>query len=145
MGVSDVIRSMDSTRTIRLRWLHSSVQDVTHQMASLRSARSGPHGWRPAINAYRFEDCIRVCVDLAGVDRSDIDLTIANQHLSIRGVRDVPESSDEAGQAMQMIAMEIDYGPFERELRLPAEVDVNQVHAEQKNGFLWIHLPLGKS
>ena len=56
-----------------------------------------------------------------------------------------PESSDEAGQAMQMIAMEIDYGLFERELRLPAEVDVNQVHAEQKNGFLWIHLPLGKS
>lgn len=136
---------MDSARTIRLRWLHSSVQDVTHQMASLRSARPGLQGWRPAINADRFKDCIRVCVDLAGVDRSDIDLRIANQHLSIRGVRDVPESSEEAGQAVQMIAMEIDYGPFERELRLPAEVDVKQVHAEQKNGLLWIHLPLRKS
>ena len=136
---------MDSTRTIRLRWLHSSVQDVTHQVAGLRLSRSGPHRWRPAINAYRCEDCIRVCVDLAGVDRSDIDLVIANQHLSIRGVRDVPEPGDEAKRAMQMIAMEIDYGPFERELRLPAEVNVKKVHAEQKNGLLWIHLPLRKS
>jgi HSP20 family protein len=144
-GVSDVIHSMDSTRTIRLRWLHSSAQEVTHQMGGLRFSRSGPHGWRPAINAYRCEDCIRVCVDLAGVDRSDIDLVIANQQLSIRGVRAVPEPSDQGRQAMQMIAMEIDYGPFERELRLPAEVDVNKVHAEQKNGLLWIHLPLRKS
>lgn len=136
---------MDSTRTIRLRWLHSSVQDVTHQVAGLRLSRSGPHTWRPAINAYRCEDCIRVCVDLAGVDRSDIDLVIANQHLSIRGVRDVPEPSDEVGRPMQMIAMEIDYGAFERELPLPAGVDVNKVHAEQKNGLLWVHLPLKKS
>ena len=136
---------MDSSRTIRLRWLHSSVQDVTHQIADLRRSRSGPHTWRPAINAYRCEDCIFVCVDLAGVDRADIDLVIANQRLSIRGVRDVPEPSDEAGPTMQMIAMEIDYGPFERELRLPAEVEIGEVHAEQKNGLLWIHLPLRKS
>ncbi len=136
---------MDSTRTIRLRWLHSSVQNVTHQVADLRLSRSATHLWRPAINAYRCEDCIRVCVDLAGVDRSDIDLVIANQCLSIRGVRDVPEPSGETREAMQMIAMEIDYGPFERELRLPAEIEVDKVHAEQKNGLLWIHLPLRKS
>jgi HSP20 family molecular chaperone IbpA len=44
-----------------------------------------------------------------------------------------------------MIAMEIDYGPFERTVQLPDEVDVNKVHAEQREGFLWIHLPLKKS
>jgi HSP20 family protein len=144
-SAGDVIRPMDSTRTIRLRWLHSSVRDVTRQVADLRLSRSGPHTWRPAINAYRCKDCIRVCVDLAGVDRSDIDLVITSQCLSIRGVRDVPEPSHEARRAMQMIAMEIDYGPFERELRLPVEVKVDKVHAEQKNGLLWIHLPLRKS
>ena len=46
---------------------------------------------------------------------------------------------------MQMIAMEIDYGPFEREIALPDQVEAKKVHAEQKNGFLWIHLPLKKS
>jgi HSP20 family protein len=135
---------MDSSRTIRLRWLHGSVQDVTHQLLGLRVSRSGPHAWRPAINAYRCEQCIRICVDLAGVERSDIDLAIEGQRLSIRGVRDVPEPSDQEKEAMQMIAMEIDYGPFDREVRLPEEVDVKKIHAEQKNGLLWIHLPLKK-
>jgi HSP20 family protein len=136
---------MDSSRTIRLRWLLGSVHDVTHQLAGLRFPRSGPHAWRPPINAYRCERCIRICVDLAGVERSDIELIIEGQRLSIRGVRDVPEPSDEEKEAMQMIAMEIDYGPFEREVRLPEEVDIEKVRAEQKNGLLWIHLPLEKS
>ena len=135
---------MDSPRTIRLRWLHGSVHELTHQLAGLRFSRSNPHAWRPAINAYRCEQCIRICVDLAGVDRSDIDLTIEGQRLSIRGVRDVPEPGEEK-EAMQMIAMEIDYGPFQRRVELPGEVDVEKVHAEQKNGLLWIHLPLKES
>jgi HSP20 family molecular chaperone IbpA len=65
--------------------------------------------------------------------------------LSIRGVRDVPEPRGKEDPALQMIAMEIDYGPFEREVRLPDEVEVKKVRAEQKNGLLWIHLPLKKS
>ena len=136
---------MDSTHTIRLRWLHSTVAGATHQLGSLRISRSGPHAWRPAINGYRCPSCIRICVDLAGVEKSDIDLTIQNQRLSIRGVREVPEPGSEKRQTMQMIAMEIDYGPFEREFELPDEVDAKKVHAEQKDGFLWIHLPLKKS
>jgi HSP20 family protein len=135
---------MDSSRTIRLRWLHGSVHDITHQLLGLRFSRFGPHGWRPAVNAYRCEQCIRICVDLAGVERSDIDLTIEGQQLVIRGARDVPEPTDEKKHTMQMIAMEIDYGPFNREIQLPAEVDVKKVHAEQKNGLLWIYLPLKK-
>ena len=38
--------------------------------------------------------------------------------------------------------MEIDYGPFEREVVLPAEVEIDQARAEQRNGLLWISLPL---
>jgi HSP20 family protein len=136
---------MDSTQTIRLRWLHGTLAHVTHDLTGLRFSRSAPHIWRPAINAYRCEKCIRICVDLAGVDRSLIDLTIADRRLSIRGVRDVPEPSGEAKHALQMIAMEIDYGPFEREVQLPDEVDVKKIRAEQENGLLWIYLPLKKS
>jgi HSP20 family molecular chaperone IbpA len=38
--------------------------------------------------------------------------------------------------------MEIDYGRFERVLELPAEVDPNRVSAEQRDGLLWVDLPL---
>ena len=136
---------MASAQTIRLRWLHGTLAHVTRDLTGLRFSRSAPHVWRPAINAYRCEKCIRICVDLAGVDRSLIDLTITDRQLSIRGVRDVPEPGGEAKHALQMIAMEIDYGPFEREVQLPDKVDVEKVSAEQENGLLWIYLPLKKS
>ena len=45
---------------------------------------------------------------------------------------------------MQMIAFEIDYGPFERVVELPLPVDVARVQAEQRNGLLWIELPFKK-
>jgi len=54
----------------------------------------------------------------------------------------VPEPTHAEGRAVQLLAMEIDYGPFEREVHLPEVVDIERVHAEQRNGLLWISLPL---
>jgi HSP20 family protein len=79
------------------------------------------------------------------VDKSDIELTVQERRVSIRGVRDVPEPTDAEERAVQTITMEIDYGPFQRELHLPVEISVDEVHADQKNGMLWIHLPIKKS
>jgi len=61
------------------------------------------------------------------------------RRITLRGSREAPEPTD---QAVQMLALEIDYGPFEREFELPAEVDVEKARAEQENGLLWIYLPL---
>ncbi len=133
---------MDPTRNIKLRWMHGMLHDVTSELARLHLSRVGSHTWEPAINAYRCDKCIRVCVDLAGVDRSRIDLTVEPERLILRGERDVPEPTHEEGRAVQLLAMEIDYGPFEREVRVPASVDIEKVHAEQRNGLLWISLPL---
>jgi len=132
---------MDPIRSIKLSWLHEALHDVTQELARSRFSFA-PHRWRPAINAYRCESCIRICVDLAGVERSRIDLAVEPQRVVIRGSRDVPEPTHAEGRAVQLLAMEIDYGPFEREVQLPAEVEIEEVHAEQHNGLLWIYLPL---
>ena len=133
---------MDPNRSIKLRWLHGTLHDVTSELARLQFSRFASQTWQPAINAYRCENCIRVCVDLAGVERSRIDLTVEPERLIVRGVRDVPEPTHAEGRAVQLLVMEIDYGPFEREVRLPVLVDIEKVHAEQRNGLLWISLPL---
>ena len=132
----------DSNRSIRLRWLQGALYDVSSGVARLHFSRFGSPTWQPAINAYRCDKCVRVCVDLAGVERERIDLTVEPERLILRGVRDVPEPTHAEGRAVQMLAMEIDYGPFEREVRLPASVEIEKVHAEQRNGLLWISLPL---
>lgn len=83
-----------------------------------------------------------VCVELAGVDKSAIHLQVEPKRLLIRGRRETPAPGDHAGAAMQVLDMEIDCGPFEREVLFPVEVETGRVTAEQKNGLLWVHLPV---
>jgi HSP20 family protein len=135
---------MDPIGSIKLRWLQGALHDVAYELARSQF-QFAPHTWEPAINAYRCEKCIRICVDLAGVDRSQIDLTIESQRVLIRGSRKLPEPTHAEGRARRLLAMEIDYGPFEREVQLPAEVEIKEAQAEQRNGLLWISLPLKQS
>jgi HSP20 family protein len=132
---------MDPVRTIRLRWVHGALDDVSYQLARFRFARPIPT-WQPAINAYRCESSVRICVDLAGVDRADIELTVEAGRATIRGARDVPDPKNINESAVHMLIMEIDYGPFERTITLTEEIEVTKASAEQQNGLLWIYLPL---
>ena len=135
---------MDPVRTIRLSWvLGSGMPDVAYELTRFRFTRSIPT-WRPQINLYRFDKCIRVCVDLAGVPKADIDLLVEPKRLVIRGTRDAPDRTDGDERAVQMLIMEIDYGPFERTINLPATINIEGAHAEQEDGFLWISLPIRK-
>ena len=130
---------MDPIRNIKLRWLHGTLGDVSVTRVQLWQMQ--PHQWQPPINAFRCESAVRICVDLAGIDKSNIDLTVEPQRIVVRGSREAPEPSDDP-RGVQVLALEIDYGPFEREVLLPAEVEVNEARAEQENGLLWIYLPL---
>ena len=129
-------------RAIRLERLQGQLGDVAYELTKVHFAEfRQPTQWKPAVNAYHCEHAIRICVDLAGVDRSDIHLEISPGLLTIRGQRELPEPTDE-NHLMQVLAMEIDHGSFERQIKLPSTVDRARVKAEQNNGLLWVHLPL---
>lgn len=122
---------------VKVRWLRGEVAVTQVQLW-----HRAPAAWQPPINAFRCETCVRVCVDLAGVEKGAIDLQVEPRRVVVRGQRRPPEPTERHGRALQVLALEIDYGPFERELILPAEVEVEKAHAEQENGLLWISLPL---
>ena len=127
-------------KVVKLKWYYSQLEGQPYELSSARYTQ--PEGWRPAMNAYRCEGCIRVCFDLAGVDREHIDLRIEPNRVLIKGIRKTPEPASSEGRPQQILAIEIDNGPFARELRLPAEVIPEQVTAEQRDGLLWVKLPL---
>ena len=132
-----------STRTIRLERLQGQIGDVAYELTNVRFSHFHATGrWRPPINAYQCDKCLRICVDLAGVDRDEILLEIEPGRLTISGRRALPEPDESQHPSTQVLAMEIDHGEFEREIPLPRNVDRRRVHAEQRNGMLWIHLPL---
>jgi HSP20 family protein len=132
---------MDPIRTLRLRWVYGVPNDLMAGLGRLQFSHSSNRAWSPAINVYRCPKCMRICVDLAGVERAEIDLRIEPERLILRGTREVPEPNDAEGRALQLLTMEIDYGPFERAVPLPRDLDLDKAHAEQRNGLLWIHLP----
>ena len=105
--------------------------------------------WTPNVNLYESENAYLVCVDLAGVDKEKISVLVADQKLTLRGTRLVPTPPvDETMQAIEahpprlrVHVMEIDHGPFCREVELPADVDRDRIEAAHRNGLLWIELP----
>ena len=101
--------------------------------------------WTPNVNLYETDTAYHVCVDLAGVDKNKIDLTIEQQRLKLRGHRQVPTSADGAepdpNRRLRVHLMEIDHGSFCREVELPEDVDEHQIVANYRDGLLWIELP----
>jgi HSP20 family protein len=134
---------MEDTHSIHLRRLHGQFGDIVYQLTKIQfSFFSPPKGWSPPINAYRCDDVVIICVDLAGVAQSQLQIEVESGLLRIRGLREAPEPDCAEHQTLQVLAMEIDYGHFEREISLPSEVDRDRVKAEHKEGLLWIYLPL---
>ena len=134
---------MEDSPNVFLRRLESRLGGIVYQLTRVQFSPHHPPGaWVPAINAYRCEDGFVICVDLAGVDRSHVDVEVEPRRLWIRGQRQLPEPQESAGPPLHVLAMEIDHGPFAREVVLPAEVEPDEARAEQRNGLLWISLPL---
>lgn len=129
--------------SIYLKRLQGRLGDVVYELTKVQFSGIGaPQQWQPALNAYRCAECIIICVDLAGVDRAGIELRVEPRRLVIRGHRNPPEPAEAEHKPVQVLAMEIDYGAFQREVVLPSDVDRQRVNAEQKNGLLWIYLPM---
>jgi len=135
---------MNAISGIKLRWLHDTLGQVTYHLARVRFIPPAPSTWTPAINCFVCDRGLRICIELAGVDRSEVELAVGNDQIVIRGTRAAPEPTEDEGKAVQVLAFEIDYGPFERMIELPAPVSVSCARAEQRNGLLWIDLPFSE-
>ena len=96
-------------------------------------------GFRPHVDCFRTEDSLTVLVELPGVDPDAVDLFVAEGTLYVSGNRVRPRCE---GQVYQQ--MEIDYGPFRRQVALGADVDVSRAHASYDQGILTIVLPLAQ-
>ena len=137
----DALLAMDEIDDIYWRQLQSRLGGIAFQLTRVRFAPfRAKECWAPAINAYRCQEGIILCVDLAGVEKADIRLQVEPRKVLITGRRRVlePESSR---PSLQVLALEIDHGPFERQVTLPLAVDPEKIEAEQRNGVLWVFLP----
>jgi HSP20 family protein len=97
----------------------------------------GSH-WEPAVDVCEDDEAYYVIVDVAGVDKDDLEVEYhPNGLLVVRGVRRPPL----VGSSVQYLVLEIPYGSFERRIPLPGAVNADGITAEHRSGFLQIRIP----
>jgi HSP20 family protein len=91
----------------------------------------------PSIDVRETGKGLEVTAELPGVDEKDIDVTLANGALTIRGEKKHERDESEEGYHV----MERSYGSFSRSIPLPFDVDDKSVSASFDKGVLRITLP----
>jgi len=93
--------------------------------------------WKPAVDILEGENEIVIKVELPGVERKDIAITVDNNLLTLKGERRLEKDVKKENYHR----MEHTYGTFTRSFVLPGYVDFNAVAAEHKDGLLKIVVP----
>lgn len=121
---------------------------VDHAVYRSFSQFTQTEAWAPAVNVYQIGKRLHVCVDLAGIERDQINVRIEPGRLTVSGIRHAPEPTKKQTDAstgnidMKIHSMEIDHGAFCRVIQVPRQVKIHKVQSEYRSGILWITLPL---
>ena len=93
--------------------------------------------WKPAVDVMDKKDHILVKASVPGVKKEDIDISLTSDTLTIKGKmeKNEEEKSDSYYHSERM------YGTFGRVLRLPSDVNTENVKAKLENGILELKLP----
>ena len=94
-----------------------------------------------SIDVFQTPDSLVVKSTIAGVKPDDVDISINNDMLTIRGRREIQENISEENYLIK----ECYWGGFSRSVILPVEVEAEKVEADMDNGVLTVILPKAKS
>ncbi|NOX89960.1 MAG: Hsp20/alpha crystallin family protein, partial [Calditrichaeota bacterium] len=91
----------------------------------------------PSVDVKEKDDEFVVTAELPGMDAKDVDISISDDILTLRGEKKEEKEEKEGNYYRR----ECSYGSFHRDIPLPAEVETDKVEAEFKRGVLTVHLP----
>jgi len=95
------------------------------------------NGWSPALDIFQDKDDVIVKVELPGMKKEEISISMHEGMLSISGERKLEEETGEG----ETYRRERFYGKFHRTMALPTTVNANKVKAAYKDGILTVTLP----
>lgn len=90
-----------------------------------------------AIDAYQDEDCIYIKAPIAGVNIDDLEISITDEIVSIKGAR---KNETELARENYFV-QECYWGSFMRSYILPVSVDAAKAEARLRDGILTIVIP----
>lgn len=115
------------------------------QFDEMRTLATTPDAWMPPVDVCELEQAILVRIELPGVAREQVRLTLRDHSLKVEGRKEranltcrlLPEDE----RPLRFICLERTYGSFAFSLALRWPIDAAQVSAQMADGVLQIKLP----
>lgn len=109
--------------------------EVSRLLGTAESAMKG--AWSPAADILETPDKFQIVVELPGIDVNDVDITVENDVLTLRGERKFAEPQEkETYRRVERL-----YGSFGRRIALPPKCDSTKIDATMRAGLLTIEVP----
>ena len=93
--------------------------------------------WLPSLDVSETKDEYVVKAEIPGIDPKDIDISLSDGMLTIKGEKKQEKEEKEENYHL----VERSYGTFTRSIQLSGEVQAEKIKAEYKNGILKVVLP----
>ena len=90
----------------------------------------------PTADIFETQDALRVILEMPGVEKTNIDVTVEEGVLNVRGSLDFSKYNN-----LQPLYTEYNVGHYARSFRLSSKIDVSKIGAELADGVLTLTLP----
>jgi HSP20 family protein len=104
-------------------------------MGAALGAATNPRTFNPAVDVLASDNEVRVVCDVPGVKLEDLDITLENRVLTIKGSRSFESNENE------QVMLGRSYGEFQRQFALPDSLDDTNLSANLTNGVLTVCIP----
>jgi HSP20 family protein len=121
--------------------MHNLSSAVHFAKRRLTMRRDHDTNWAPNTDVYVSDSGLVIKVELAGMQRENLELTVEGDTLRISGQR--PDGC--RAPQCKFLAMEINYGAFETVIEVPEGFDMSSGKAVYQNGFLRVDIPFASS
>ena len=112
------------------------MEDYEVELTSSKTSKPKNEG-QLTVDVYQTEDEIVIQSPIAASKSGDIEISVAQDMITIRGNR----SPEENIRSSQYFHQELFWGPFSRSIILPVDIDIEGAKASARNGLLTIRLP----
>ncbi|HII06819.1 MAG TPA: Hsp20/alpha crystallin family protein [Methanotrichaceae archaeon] len=135
VGISDV----ESKYMPEIRRVQDRMNQVIEDFMAESPAVPGDFSdvMKPLADVKETDEEVVVTMDLPGMDKGDVDITVAEDALEVKAER----KTEKEVTGEEFRKKERTFARFERSLALPAEVRAEEAKASLKDGVLEVHLP----
>ncbi len=93
----------------------------------------------PPVDIYELDNTFVIIMDVSGISKKEMDITVSDDIIIIKGERKRDHLHKDN---ICYYHMEIEYGPFERRIKIPRNSDIENMQVVYKEGLLRIEIPL---